>query len=260
MLYTYESGKPDGKAILFLHGGGLSHKSWLPVIERLPQYRCLAPDLPEQGRSKKTPYSIAGAAEAAAEVVRKRAPKGVAHVVALSLGAPVAFTMLRNTPELVQSALLSGGSGQISRFMSWLGRQSLWSYKFFPPEKLVDATIKQQGIPAQYEDLVREDLRASLDLAFMRRYMTDLARWQLPEQINVPLLIVVGQREASAAMGFARSYLGKFPDAKGVVVPDAGHVWSLQQPDLFAALVTAWVEGQPLPKGLLRLKAAQAKG
>ena len=52
MLYTHQSGSPISPAVVFLHGGGLSSQMWQPVIERLPEFCCLAPDLPEHGHSR----------------------------------------------------------------------------------------------------------------------------------------------------------------------------------------------------------------
>ncbi len=62
MLYTFESGDPASPAIVFLHGGGLSSKSWYPVIERLPDFYCLAPDLPGHGKSQDMSFTLEGSA------------------------------------------------------------------------------------------------------------------------------------------------------------------------------------------------------
>lgn len=254
MLYTYEAGQPGHTAIVFLHGGGLSSKSWLPVIERLPEFHCLAPDLPEQGRSKDIPYSIEGSAKAVEEIIRERVPGQKAHLVALSLGAPVAFTLLRNAPELVDRVMLTGSSGKVSRFMSDLGKSMLWIYKLYNRDWLIRETMRQQGIPEQYGDLVKEDLQASISPNFMRHYMADLAVWDLPEKITSPLLVMVGEKEMKAAFSISKGYLRRYPAARGAVIPQAKHAWCLQLPDLFAQVVRAWVTDNPLPESLSDLK------
>jgi pimeloyl-ACP methyl ester carboxylesterase len=255
MLYTYEAGQPDAPGIVFLHGGGLSSLSWLPVIERLPEFHCLAPDLPEQGRSKDIPYSIDGSAREVAEIIRQKAAGQKVHLVGLSLGGPVVFTLLRMAPELVDHAMVSGCSGQVSRWLAGLGKSLLWIYKLYKPDYLIRETVRQQGIPDQYKDLVWEDLRLSLSPDFMHHYMTDLATWTLPEAIASPLLVMVGQKEMKAAFTFAKGYLKRYPGAAGAVAPNATHAWCLQQPELFADTVRAWVTGQPLPASLAKLIA-----
>ncbi len=250
MLFTNETGNPNAPAILFLHGGGLSGRSWLPVIEKLPEFHCLAPDLPEQGRSHAIPYSIEQCVRESALIIQEKVSARKAHVVALSLGGPVAFSLVGAHPELVDHILISGGSGQIPRWLTAIAKSTLWMYRLYNPDFLVRATLRQQGIPEEYTDLVRADLRQSLDPAFMRRYMTELSSWRLPAFISQPLLLVVGQREPKAARTFARTYLKHYPTARGLIIPQAGHAWSLQFPGLFASLVRAWVSDSPLPPEL----------
>ncbi len=250
MLFTRESGSPTNPAIVFLHGGGLSSKSWLPVMERLEDFYCLAPDLPEQGQSKDIPYSINGSAQAVEEIIRQKVPGGKSHLVALSLGGPVALTLLRTSPQLVDHVILSGSSGHFPTWLAKLGASTVWMYKLFSKNYLVKATIKQQGIPEQYVDLLREDLYQSIAPDFMRRYMVDLGMWQLPERIESPLLIVNGGKEQKAAFGISRGYLKRYPGACGAVAAGMGHVWCLQSPDLFAAMVRSWIKNQALPPGL----------
>jgi pimeloyl-ACP methyl ester carboxylesterase len=250
MITTYEVGSSENPSILFLHGGGLSSKSWLPVIERLPDFHCLAPDLPGHGHSKDLPFTIEDSARAAAEVIRLRAPGQKAHLVALSIGGPVAFTLLRTCPEMVGSVVLSGSSGKVSPWVVRLSNSLLWIYKLFPLDKLVRMSIKQHGVPPQYEALVLEDMLAGADLKFFAGLTREMARWSLPQRIQSPLLLAVGEKEPSAARSFTRAYLRQFPQARGVIVPEARHGWPLQFPDLFAGMVRAWVTGQPLPETL----------
>jgi pimeloyl-ACP methyl ester carboxylesterase len=49
--YCHPRGKPQAPWIVFVPGGGPSGRMWQPQLERLPDYYCLAPDLPEHGQS-----------------------------------------------------------------------------------------------------------------------------------------------------------------------------------------------------------------
>ena len=249
MIYTRESGKPGSPAIVFLHGGGLSSQSWLPVMERLDDFYCLAPDLPEQGQSKAIPYSIGGSADAVVEIIREKVPQRKVHLVALSLGGPVALTLLRTVPEMIDHVILSGSSGHFSRWLAEVGKSTLWMYRLYKKDYLVKATLKQQGIPEQYADLMREDLYQSISPDFMRHYMTDLARWEMPDRVDSPMLIVVGEKEPKASYGISRGYLKRYPGSCGVVAAGMSHAWCLQSPELFAGMVRAWISNQPLPVG-----------
>ena len=250
MLFTREIGNPNSQAIVFLHGGGLSSKSWLPVMERLDDFYCLAPDLPEQGQSQAMPYSISGSADGIVEIIRQKVPGKKVHLIALSLGGPVALTLLRTTPDLIDHVILSGSSGHFPRWLAALGKSTIWMYRFYKRDYLVKATIKQQGIPDQYADFLRDDLYQSISPDFMRHFMTELALWELPQRVESPLLVVVGEKEQKASFGISRGYLKRYPGSCGVVAAQMGHAWCLQSPELFAAMVRAWVTDQPLPAGL----------
>ena len=108
-LYVRESGPVGAPAIVFLHGGDMSGWSWEPVVERMPQYRCLVPDLPQFGKSfHEGPFEMGRAASAVAELIRSRVGTGLAHVVGFSLGAQVGVQLLATEPKLVDRAVLCG--------------------------------------------------------------------------------------------------------------------------------------------------------
>ena len=108
-LFVQESGPVGAPAIVFLHGGEYSGRSWQPVVERMDRYRCLVPDLPHHGESfQRGPFEMAGAATAVAELIRSRVGTGRVHVVGHSLGAQVGVQLLATEPELVDRAVLCG--------------------------------------------------------------------------------------------------------------------------------------------------------
>lgn len=144
MLFTREAGQPPNPAIVFLHGGGLSSRMWLPQFERLPEFYCLAPDLPEQGESLLVrPFDLENASLRVAEVIRERVPARRAHVVGLSLGGATVLSLLRLVPELVDRALVCGTATRINRGLDVILLASLWVLRFYKQETLVNMTIRQ---------------------------------------------------------------------------------------------------------------------
>ena len=102
----YHTDKPD--SILFLHGGGVAGWMWEPVVDLLPEFHCIVPDLPEHGASAAvSPFSMVLAAEKCAKLVQRHGHGGKAVVVGLSEGAQVAVQMLASTPECVTRAMIS---------------------------------------------------------------------------------------------------------------------------------------------------------
>ncbi len=258
MVYTYEAGDPSQPALVFLHGGGLSSKSWYPVIERLPDFYCLAPDLPGHGQSKDRPFSLEASAQEVAEVIRQKVPGGKVHLVGLSWGGAVTLTLLRATPEVAISAILSGSSGRIPRWLVRASVPTLVTLRFFKPETLVRLTMKQQAIPERYYDLLRDDLIHSSRADFMKQVYWELAELTPPQEVSCPLLVCSGEKDTGVSKLYGAISLRslRYASAQGALMPGLGHAWSLQAPDVFAEMVRAWVTGKPLPDVLKRLKSA----
>ncbi|MGD0353981.1 MAG: alpha/beta hydrolase [Dehalococcoidia bacterium] len=250
MLFSLDNQNVGKPAIVFLHGGGLSSKSWTPIIDLLPDFHCLAPDLPEQGVSKDIPFTMGDASRGVAELIEKHLPQKKAHVVGLSLGGAVALALIRTTPDLVDHCIVTGCSGRLSAIYAAFARSTLWTLRFYKPEYLVQATMHQQGIPTRYHELLHDDLLAGSSVQFMNHIITSLKELELPAQIDMPLLVCVGERENWLAKRIARGLLARFPSARGLVAPGGSHVWCLQFPGLFADMVRAWVTDKLLPPSL----------
>ncbi len=257
MLYTYEQGNPSNPPIVFLHGGGLSHKSWKPVVERLPDFYCLVPDLPGHGQSENIPFSLEGSVREVAEIIREKTPDQKAHIVGLSLSGAVVLTLLRLDPVVADHVVLTGSSGRLSKWLVQMSLPLFGIIRFMKPETLVRSTLRQQSIPEKYYNDLYEDIRNSSTVKFLRPVYDELTKLEMPEEISCPLLVCAGEKEPGAAKLYGQISLyplRKYPSARGVIMPNGGHVWALQFPDVFAQMVRAWVTDRPLPSVLKPLK------
>jgi pimeloyl-ACP methyl ester carboxylesterase len=251
MLYTYESGSPASPAIVFLHGGGLSSRMWQPIIERLPEYYCLAPDLPEHGRSASlAPFDLDDAARRVAELIRLHVPGRKAHLVGLSLGGAVVLNIARLDPAVAGRMMVTGTAARLGKFLGQLSLSTLWMLRYSRPETLAKSGAKQWGIPEAYLPLFQEDLAHATSADFNRTLIENLMRQELPECLPAPLLVTVGGKETISAKQAGRKLTRLYPEAAGRMVPGLSHVWALQNPDLFAATIKAWILGNSLPSAL----------
>ncbi len=253
MLYTLEVGSKKNPAIVFLHGGGLSSKSWQPVIDRLSiDFYCLAPDLPEQGKSFSIkPFTLDDASNKVAEIIKTKVPGMKAYVVGLSLGGALALTMMRLYPKVIIRAMVTGTAAKLSQGLGKFSISSLWILKLYSPKTLVEMTIKQQGIPKSYRNLVYDDLlMTGPDLGFNKSVILEIMNMELPLQNKIPLLACVGSKETIPARQAAKKLTQTVPNTRGVIVPGLNHVWALQNPELFAKTVRAWVMDTKLPDEL----------
>ncbi|MCX6649479.1 MAG: alpha/beta hydrolase [Candidatus Bathyarchaeota archaeon] len=258
MLFYTESGPADAPTIIFLPGGGMSGWTWLPQVKRLPDYRCIVPDLPGHGRSPANgPIRIGAAAEEVAELIKDRVPKGRAHVVGLSMGGQTALQLLSAHPELVDRVIVSGTntspSGSI-RFLAPLLKLTMILYgPLQNTDYMIHANMAQIKISTEYEAEFREDTRL-MTPDFYTQVVVESMTYPLPPIADASgLLVACGEKEPELIKKSARMIRGVHPCVPCVVAPGVGHNWGMEKPDLFAAMIRAWVEHAPLPVELNQL-------
>lgn len=259
-LFVRESGPAAAPTVIFLHGGGVGGWMWQEQVRAMPEYHCLVPDLPEHGHSLDAgPYTMAGATEAVAELIRTRAHGRRAHCVGLSLGAQLIVVLLASHPELVDRAVISGALVRPFPGVRLLGGALDWSIRMYLPIKdwpwLVRLNMRSNGIPSKYFEETQEDTRR-ITVAGFGRLMRENLQYRLPDglqNLSVPALVVVGQKEYGIMRQSARDLTHAIPSSRGYVVDGVGHNWALESPDRFTALVRAWLADQPLPGGLTPL-------
>src|SRR5690349_19756324 len=161
-LFVRESGSGGAPAIVFLHGGRMSGWSWRPVVERMQQYRCLVPDLPQFGKSfEQGPFEMGRAADAVAELIRSRVSTGRAHVVGFSLGAQVGMQLLARDSKVVDRAVLCGTvintkSGvELMRYLGVPLARNAWFRRTIRRRW----NVRHAGVPAPSLDDYRNDVR-----------------------------------------------------------------------------------------------------
>ena len=246
-LSIYQAGRADAGSIVFLHGLGLSGAMWQPQFQRLPDYQCLAPDLPEHGKSAAIgPFTLKDASRRVAKLIREYTPHSRAHVVGLSLGGAVAVRMMLDAPDVLDHVLISGAATRSTAVFAGLNTMM----GLLSPTQLADLIFWQSHIPTPYHHLVREGIRTVKPAAF-GHFSQELGQIELPHQVQIPLLITVGQQETFVVQQSAREMRRSIPSAKGAMVPGMGHIWSLEAPDLFTQAVRSWVTETALPQAFI---------
>ena len=247
-LFVRESGPAGAPAIVFLHGGEYSGRSWQPVVERMPRYHCLVPDLPQHGESfQRGPFEIGGAAVAVAELVRSRVGTGRVHLVGLSLGAQVGAQLLAIAPELVDRAVLCGTivdampvvrvTAPLLGLVAWISRS---------------VTIRRKrltGVPSAKFDDHREDVRL-MPPAQIAHLVEASAAFTLPEGLDKSdsaTLFLTGSKEMRLIRRSAAALAERMPNGVDGVATGMDHEWPLRDPDLFSRTVDAWLSSTALP-------------
>jgi pimeloyl-ACP methyl ester carboxylesterase len=255
-LFFKEFGTGNSQTAVLLHGGGGAGWMWQPQIEQLSGYHLLVPDLPEHGQSRTVrPFTFVDAAAQVAELIKARAHDGRAHVVGLSLGAQTIVQLLSQSPDVIDRAVISGA---LVRAIPGVGLTRLMTQMYWPFKDaawLIRANMKSLGIPEKYFAEFAADTKAMTLDSFVR-VTTANAMFRIPpnlDQVTVPTLFLVGQKELKLMHESMRDLLKAMPSAQGCVVANAIHNWSMQLPDLFTQTVRAWITDRALPTNLTRI-------
>jgi pimeloyl-ACP methyl ester carboxylesterase len=253
-LYTQIIGPAHAPSIVFLHGLGVSSWMWQEQVEVLSEtYRCLLIDLPGQGESYQTEWhSLADTAQQVAGIIREQVPSGSAHVVGLSLGGYTALTLWQNHPEVIESLVVSG---VITRPL-----RNQWFFNLFVA--LMPALLKSDlvmrlnerlmNLPPEAVVLMRKDT-ARMSARTFQVVNREVMNFHLPEDLaqrSQPALIVAGDKEVKAVLEGLREFRASLPQTTVRIAPNAHHAWVGEHPQLFADMLRAWFQHDPLPSAL----------
>jgi pimeloyl-ACP methyl ester carboxylesterase len=243
-----------GPPLALLHSAGLSHREWEPLVEELgDRFRLVLPDLPLHGDSEDRPshpYSPAWLAEVIAGFVRDtcgpRPTVGGHETGAMLLlraalsrqltpGRLVLMSSSLHRPPLRSARALRASARAAA--VPGLDRIASHAARFaFRPDK--GAALSARGNPAA-RDLVRHAtmyLGGNANRA--RSWSKAVRRWprDQPELldayplIEVPVLLLWADEDASHPLAIAEEALDLLPDAMLRVLPGTGFLMAYDDP------------------------------
>ncbi|KAM0353032.1 hypothetical protein ACHAPU_001918 [Fusarium lateritium] len=260
LLYFEERNKDQNESLIFLHGGGGSHKEWKLVAaqQSLASYHLVLVDLPmHSGSWDIGPFSLERASEEVSKVIQRHAHQGKAHIIGFSLGAFVALVLTARNPDVVLSNFATGGYPYKGLYKWVMARPTVMSIvnSIQNIPGLTEMALQKQGI--DYEEFLAET-KKNKSPERSRDVARELSAFSLEHvravaDSGVRTCVISGgkmdQTDAVQEMGVVLKEGGqkKGVGNKAVVVRNAYHPWHLQLPELFASGVDAWVQGQELP-------------
>ena len=169
----------------------------------------------------------------------------------LSMGGYVAFEILRRAPERVERLALLDTSArpdvpeQTERRRGLMARLDSEAF-----EAVIEPVLRGLPAPARREDetLFQTNLRMARAVGpdgFRRQTRAIIARADsrpdLPG-VKVPTLLLVGEQDAVTPPEVAREMADAIPNARLSVIPDSGHVSTLEQPDAVTRALIDWLD------------------
>ena len=245
----------EGPPLVLVHGAAVDSRMWRPQLTALAdEFTVVAWDEPGAGGSSDVPSDFALVDYAnSLETLIDALELGPAHVAGLSWGGTVVLELYRHHPELVATLLL------VDTYAGWKGSLPEQEVRarvegvrrmLAAADHLFDPTLP--GLfagdpPAEFVPLL-EEMAADVRPESMRTallLMAEADQRDLLPRIAVPTLLIWGELDARSPLTVASQFEEAIPDAKLVVIPGAGHVSNLEQPELFNDAVREFCRAHP---------------
>lgn len=245
----------DKPALLLIHGFPLNSNMWLPQLEDLDNFvRVIAPDLRGHGESDNVlgPYSVKMLADDCADLLGHLAVATPFVVCGLSMGGYVALEFYRRYPEFVAGLILTATRAVADTEEGKANRD-----KTAESVKANGVQVLSQGMLSKLVSPTTLDSDPEL-VAFVEEMMNATsvegavgalqAMKDRPDstptlgEIDVPVLIIHGADDQIVPVAEAEAMHDAIPDSHLVVIPDAGHLPNLEQPDAFNDAVIDFLE------------------
>jgi len=264
VVHHYRTGTP-GVPLVLLHGFPLDRRMWDDVVDLLPGERpVVAVELPGFGASPRgedvaesLDLDLAPALEtSAAGVIDALRAHGIdrAVVAGLSMGGYVAMAVLEAAPELVAGLALVDTKSTADSADAAANRLRIADA--VEAEERVDQVLGlRTSLLGETNRVTRPDLAARLEswirdqgplaIAWAQRAMAARPdRTAVLREFTGPSVVVVGEEDELAPVAEARAMaeaLSVDGSSELVVVPRAGHMTTIEQPEAVAVALSGLV-------------------
>lgn len=244
-----------GLPVIFLHAFPLNRAMWDAEIAALldeQRYRLVSLDWRGLGESDVV-GEITTMDVLAGDIVALMDHLGIEKAVlcGLSMGGYVAFACWRQYAQRIGGLILAdtrpaadtpeaqANRENVARLAETQGTTAIADLQL--PRLISDYT--RQHDPS-VETRVRQMMNAATPsgIAAASRGMARRAdSSDLLAGISCPTLVITGQQDAIIPPSEAQAYAERIPDAQFVVIPNAGHLSNLEQPDIFLATISSFL-------------------
>ncbi|MBW3619282.1 MAG: 3-oxoadipate enol-lactonase [Actinobacteria bacterium] len=244
------SGAADAPVVVLVNSLGTDHTMWDPQVAALAaDHRVVRYDTRGHGRSPvpEGPYHLDDLGGDLVALLDRLDVARAAGVVGISLGGLTALWLAAHHPHRVERVVLANTAARVGTREGWEDRAALVRREGMGA--VADAVIERflsPGFRSADPDTttrLRERLR-SLDPEGYAACCEALATADLRAvagEVAVPALIVGGTEDVATPVDDAQWLAGRLPHAELVVLPGAGHLSSIEQPEAFTGQVLAFL-------------------
>jgi 3-oxoadipate enol-lactonase len=240
----------SGPLLVFLHGIGGNRSNWHGQFAAFaPYFTVVAWDARGYGQSDDYDGPL-DALDFAHDLRRLLDHYGAptAHLVGLSMGGTIAQDFYSVYPERVATLVLCDTSDGLNMTRTPEQRAEFIRLRIAPllagkeprdmAPTVADTLIGRRSSRAAWQRLV-DSMSALHKASYIKAVQANTSRTDYPDahQIRVPTLLVFGEDDRLTPPALGQAMQTKIPGAALVIIPTAGHLSNIEQPEVFNRVV-----------------------
>ena len=237
-IHYWTGGRPDAPLVVFTHGATIDHHEWdatLPLVAE--RFRVMAWDLPGHGLSRPGMFHLAEAESDLLALLDRLAVQKVIFV-GHSMGGNLHQEIAFHHPERVAKLAMLDCTWN---FMQLSASDRFWLkfadpiFKLYPYKTLIDQSVAVSATSKESQDLLRKAMQQMRKEEYVHVLMdaTLCLRYDPEYKVTQPLLLMMGDKEATGNIRKAMPLWAKHDGVDLVIIPNARHCANLDQPELF---------------------------
>ncbi len=247
-LHLREDGTPEGPPLVLLHGLGMDLRIWDAVIPLLPKgLRIVRFDLRGHGRSDcpSPPYAMGTLIRDTEGVLDHLALKDCVFV-GLGLGGMIAQGLAVKRLDLIRALVLAGTAAKWGLSKAWQAQAQTATSEGIPA--VADQIISRWFSPKAISEGKADTLRARLEGMNPDGYAGGCAAiagtdfFTTTARLRLPALGIAGADDRATPPDLVRETTQLIPGAGFELMRRAGHIMCADQPEAFAAVLTAFLQ------------------
>jgi 3-oxoadipate enol-lactonase len=238
-LHYWTGGKANAPLVVLTHGATINHHEWdatLPIVGE--HFRILTWDVRGHGLSRPAPFALKDAID---DLLALLDHLNVEQAIFLghSIGGNLHQELVFHHPERVKAMVFLDCTWNFQKLtaLEAFGVSIAGPiFKIYPYKLLVDQSLAISALKKTSQEFLRPAVESISKDEYVQIMMagTKCLHYEPGYTINKPLLLMVGDKDAT---GNIRKVMPVWangePDCRFVVIPNAGHVANLDNPDAF---------------------------
>lgn len=257
-LHARQAGEPGAPAALLLHGWPGSSHTWRHVLPAVADagWHAIAPDLPGHGDTPLEPYdgTWEDHVRALDAFVAERLPERFA-LVAHDWGGLIGLRWAVERPERISALVLSNtgffADGQWHGIADTLrgpagdrALDNLSRTTFSSLVRAISPAIGAETVEEMWKGVADDERRRAVLALYRSGDLPKLAPYEpLLAELRVPALVLWGALDRFAPVSGAHRFVAQLPDARLVVLEEAGHFLHEDAPERVAQEIAGFLRG-----------------